>query len=200
MSVCFFSPAKRCEYRWRCFTGVVSVLIPCLCLAKWNIWCQTTQTHTETHTGRHAKWLSTSILSHTWWQTQLSVSQTGAHRHTSPPLSDTVSQLLCRDRHRNHLIEFQTMCSVCFSILFPLRGNMLAQPWQQPTAFLWQTCIWEQDCLSALYSPASWTNLIDTALCLFVCVCVCVSTYMWASVEVRQTEQKIKVLFGASPR
>lgn len=89
-----------------------------------------------------------------WSSDALTTSWCLSHKpeHACLPLPDPVSQLLCRERQRNRLIELQTMCTVCFSILFPLRGNMLAQPWQQPKAFLWQTCIWEQRCLSPLCS------------------------------------------------
>lgn len=57
-----------------------------------------------------------------------SVSQTGRlHANTrAPHYQTTVSQLVCRKRQRNHLTEFQTMCSVCVCVLFPLRCNTLA--------------------------------------------------------------------------
>ena len=100
-----------------CYTGIVGVLMPCLCLAKWNNSLSVinscsdyylvsdrtnshtqTQTHTHKHTGRHAKRLNTSILSRTWCQTQFSHKQ--VHTDTQAHHYQTLCHSCCAGRDR----------------------------------------------------------------------------------------------------
>lgn len=68
----------------------------------------------------------------------------------------TTCHSCCAGRDRNPLTEFQTTWWVCFSILFPLRGNMFTQPWQQPSASLWHTCTW------------GWAG-VGLTVCFYIC-------------------------------
>lgn len=89
---------KRCECSRERIDAIqaLSMLLCRVCvwqnetfLYRWStaapttIWCQTTGTHkhAQKHIGRHAKWLNTSTLSHTWWQTQCSLYHTQVHTH-----------------------------------------------------------------------------------------------------------------------